>query len=61
MRYLRPCEFYLYRNDRIKIRDLLIKELTLEQFSKMNDNDTVDPSNAIIMHSIKTEDSIYPY
>jgi len=52
MRYLRPCEFYIYRNDRIKIRDLLIKELTLEQFSKMNDNDTVDPSNAIIMHSL---------
>ena len=50
MRYLKPCDFYIYKNDRIKIRDLLIKEKTLEQFNKMSDNDIIDPTNAIIMH-----------
>ena len=49
MRYLKTCDFYIYKNDRIKIRDLLIKELTLDQFSKMNDNDIVDVSNAVII------------
>ena len=49
MRYLKTCDFYIYKNDRIKIRDLLIKELTLEQFSKMNDSDIVDPDNAVII------------
>lgn len=52
MKYLKPCDFYIYKNDRIKIRDLLIKERTLDQFSKMNDNDIVDPGNAIIMHYV---------
>ena len=50
MRYLKTCDFYIHKNDRIKIRDLLIKELTLDQFSKMNDNDIVDVSNAVIIH-----------
>ena len=49
MRYLKTCDFYIYKNDRIKIRDLLIKELTLDRFSKMNDNDIVDGSNAVII------------
>ena len=49
MRYLAPCDFYTYKNDRIKIRDLLIKERTLDEFSKMNENDIVDPDLAIIM------------
>ena len=49
MRYLTPCDFYAYKNDRIKIRDLLIKERTLNEFSKMNENDIVDPDNAIIV------------
>ena len=54
MRYLKTCDFYIYKNDRIKIRDLLIKEMTLDQFSKMNDNDIVDVSNAVIMHYMGT-------
>ena len=49
MRYLMPCDFYTYKNDRIKIRELLIKEKTLDEFSKMNESDIVDPSNAIII------------
>ena len=57
MKYLKNCDFYIYKNDRIKIRDLLIKELTLEQFSKMNDSDIVDPDNAVIMRYM---DSFYP-
>ena len=57
MRYLKTCDFYIYKNDRIKIRDLLIKELTLDQFSKMDDNDIVDDSNAII---VRYMDNSYP-
>ena len=49
MRYLTPCDFYTYKNDRIKIRDLLIKERTLDEFSKMNESDIVHPDIAIIM------------
>ena len=52
MRYLMPCDFYTYKNDRIKIRDLLIKEKTLDEFSKMNESDIVDPSNAIIIRYV---------
>ena len=58
MRYLKPCNFYIYKNDRIKIRDLLVKERTLDEFNKMNDSDIVDPSNAIIMHYIESDTSV---
>ena len=58
MRYLKHCNFYIYINDRIKIRDLLIKERTLNEFDKMNDSDIVDPSNAIIMHYIESDTSV---
>ena len=58
MRYLKTCDFYIYKNDRIKIRDLLIKELTLDQFSKMNDNDIVDGSNAVIIRYMDNTSSV---
>ena len=55
MRYFMPCDFYTYKNDRIKIRELLIKEKTLDEFSKMNESDIVDPDNAIIIHYMRCD------
>ena len=61
MRYLTPCDFYTYKNDRIKIRDLLIKERTLDEFSKMNESDIVDPNIAIILCYIGYEVGPFEY
>ena len=54
MKYLNPSKFYVYDNDRIKIRQLLVEERTMDHFAEIIDNDTlVDTTKAIIMHVTK--------
>ena len=54
MKYLTPSKFYVYENDRIKIRQLLVEDRTMENFAEIIDNDTlVDTTKAIIMHVAK--------
>ena len=64
MKYLSPSKFYVYENDRIKIRQLLVEDRTMEYFAEIVHYDTlVDTTKAIIMHNTKcpvVEPSIYP-
>jgi len=51
MKYLNPSKFYVYDNDRIRIRQLLVVDRTMEHFAEITDNDTlVDITKAIILH-----------
>ena len=63
MKYLNPSKFYVYDNDRIKIRQLLVEDRTMDHFAEIIDNDTlVDTTKAIIMHVTKCPvvDPLYP-
>ena len=54
MKYLNPSKFYVYENDRIKIRQLLDEDKLMEHVEVMDNDLLVDTTKAIVMHITKS-------
>jgi len=55
MEYLSPLsKFYVYENDRIKIRQLLVEDKLMEHVEVMDNDLLVDTTKAIVMHITKS-------
>ena len=51
MEFLSPLsKFYVYENDRIKIRQLLVEDELMEHVEVMDNDLLVDTTKAIVMH-----------